>query len=132
MEKTHKKILGIDYGTKRVGLALSDTSGTLAFPYDVVRNTRELTNIIKNICEAEGVVRIVMGESKDLKGTPNSVMGAITHFIEDFKQVSSIPIVLQEEFFTSVEADKISPSKEHRDAQAAALILQRYLDIHTH
>ncbi|MEK7106088.1 MAG: Holliday junction resolvase RuvX, partial [Patescibacteria group bacterium] len=71
------KHLGIDYGSKRIGLAISDDGGTLAFPYKILANNMELIDSIHNICGEESISAIVLGESHDLSGKPNKIMGSI-------------------------------------------------------
>src|SRR3989338_9086055 len=67
------RYLGIDFGSKRVGLALSDESGTLAFPYSVVKNDKALLSEIERIVREQKVKLIVMGESRDFKGRDNPI-----------------------------------------------------------
>ncbi len=134
------KHLGIDYGAKRVGLAVSDDGGTIAFPYKVLPNNMELIDMVHNICGEENVAAIVLGESHDLSGAPNKIMGSIEEFKHNIEAETELPVYFQKEFMTTVEArgragkesnnarktakEKSAPA----DASAAALILQRYLD----
>jgi len=67
------RYLGIDYGTKRVGLALSDEDGRMAFPESVVPNTRKLLATVAKLCTLRGVEEVVIGESRDYKGNENAV-----------------------------------------------------------
>ena len=132
--------LGIDYGSKRVGVAISDDGGTMAFPYKILSNDMGLIDTVHNICGEEDISAIVIGESSDLSGKPNKIMGSIEEFIKNLEAELDLPIYLQKEFMTTVEARgregkeqnnarKISKEKQSSvDASAAALILQRYLD----
>jgi putative Holliday junction resolvase len=134
------KYLGIDYGTKRVGLALSDDSGTLAFPYEVLPNTIGLTAAIEDIIRSEKIDEIVMGESIGLDGVENPVQKQIKGFAEALERRFEVPVKFEKEFLTSYEAhgrqgkESNNARKEkyekptELDARAAALILQRYLD----
>lgn len=134
------KHLGIDYGSKRVGLSLSDDGGTLAFPYKILPNNTELVDAIHNICGEEGVAALVVGESHDLSGSPNKIMGSIEEFKRNLEGELDLPVYFQLEFMTTLEARgregkeqnnarKSSKDKQSAaDASAAALILQRYLD----
>jgi len=134
------RYLGIDYGSKRVGLALSDESGMLAFPYKVLKNNTSLVDTIHNVCGTEEVSAIVLGESHDLSGKPNKIMGSIEEFKRNMEAQLDIPVYFQKEFMTTVEARgregkesndarKVKKDKPSVvDASAAALILQRYLD----
>ena len=74
------KYLGIDYGSKRVGLSLSDEEGNIAFPYKIIINNFELIDNIHNICGQEEVSVIVLGESHNLFGKPNKIMESIKKF----------------------------------------------------
>jgi len=134
------RYLGVDYGSKRVGLALSDESGTLAFPYKIVLNNLELIDIVHNICGQEEISAVVVGESSDLSGNPNKIMGSIEEFKKNLEIELDLPVYYQKEFMTTVEArghvgkeinnaKKTTKIKQDKvDASAAALILQRYLD----
>ncbi|MEK7585707.1 MAG: Holliday junction resolvase RuvX [Patescibacteria group bacterium] len=134
------RYLGIDYGSKRVGTALSDEDGSLAFPYQIIKNDMALVDTIHNICGKEEVVAIVLGESYDLSGKPNKIMGSIEEFKRNLEAELDLPIYFQKEFMTTVEArgregkEQNSARKVARnetspaDASAAALILQRFLD----
>jgi putative Holliday junction resolvase len=134
------RYLGIDYGSKRVGLSLSDEEGEMAFPYKIVPNNMELVDTVHNICGVEEVSAIVLGESQDLSGKPNKIMGSIEEFKRNLECELDLPIYFQKEFMTSVfargndgkkvnDAKKIKKGKEVKiDDSAAALILQRYLD----
>jgi putative Holliday junction resolvase len=139
------RFLGIDYGTKRIGLALSDENATLAFPKEIILNDTNTLKNIGKILKDEKVDEIVVGESVDFKGHLNALSARIDVFILDLAKEFNLPIQKQKEFLTSVEARKsgkgksdLSPSQAHSkfkqiksgriDASAAALILQRYLD----
>lgn len=134
------RYLGIDYGNKRVGLALSDEGGLMAFPYKIISNNMELVDTIHNICGVEEVSAIVLGESNDLSGKPNKIMGSIEEFKRNLEGELDLPIYFEKEFMTTVEArgragkgvnDARKVKKEKKaatDASAAALILARFLD----
>jgi putative Holliday junction resolvase len=134
------RYLGIDYGAKRVGLSLSDDEGKMAFPYKIMKNDLELVDNIHNICGGEEVSAIVLGESDDLSGKPNKIMGCIEEFKRNLEGELDLPIYFEKEFMTSVfargndgkmvnAAKKVKKEKQVKiDDSAAALILQRYLD----
>lgn len=141
------RYLGIDYGSKKVGLALSDEGGKLAFPKVVLKNDEYLLSAIKEIRHEEKVDEIVMGESLTLSGEPNEIMKEIKEFKVKLEEEFNLPVHLEKEFLTTVEARrrqgydgqarrrparvKIIPTKKRKepvDAIAAALILQRHLD----
>lgn len=133
--------MGIDYGSKRVGIALSDDGGMLAFPKRNLTNDRTLFDEIKKTCKTEEVDAIVLGESLDFAGEPNKIMEKIVNFKQKLETELNLPVYLQKEFMTSVEARRPKDGKnifsarklpqekpKEVDASAAALILQRYLD----
>jgi putative Holliday junction resolvase len=134
------RYLGIDYGAKRVGVSLSDEEGRIAFPYKIIPNNMELVDAIHNICGTEEIGAIVLGESHDLSGQPNKIMGSIEEFKRNIEAELDLPVYFQKEFMTTVEArgrvgkevnnaKKVTKEKQNlADASAAALILQRYLD----
>ena len=98
------KYLGIDYGIKRVGLSISDEEGVFAFPYKILQNNLELVDTIHNICGQEEVSAIVLGESRDLSGEPNKIMGSIEEFKRNLEGELGLPIYFEKEFLTSVYA----------------------------
>ncbi len=131
------KYLGIDYGTKRIGLATSDAGGAMAFPYSTVKAGREALSEIDTIIKKEGVEKIVLGESHNFKGEPNAVMEDIAEFKKDLEEVTGLTVEFEAEFLSSAAAArqfegdfgrKDKPSQEKLDASAAAVVLQSYLD----
>lgn len=122
------RYLGIDYGTKRIGVALSDEEGTMAFPKEVVETNKNIVAQLHDMCQAEGVQQVIIGESKNLDGTPNPLMTKIEKFITEWEEQTKIPIVLEPEFFSSHQAQKIQGKNDMLDASAATIILQSFID----
>lgn len=122
------KYIGIDYGTKRIGVALSDDGGTMAFPYSVVPNTSGLFDELKTIIKEHEVSCAVVGESLDYSGKPNPVMKEIKEFTRAFEAKTGITIQYEPEFLTSAQARHIQGDSHTLDASAAAIILQSFLD----
>jgi putative holliday junction resolvase len=122
------RYLGIDYGTKKVGLALSDEAGQFAFPHSILKNDRGLFEAIQKVCEDEKVEALVIGHSLTQHGEENNVVGATNMFTEKLASVLSLPVHKQNELFSSVEAHRYQIKKGDRDDSAAAIILQRFLD----
>ncbi len=142
------KFLGIDYGTKRIGVAISDDKGVLAFPKEIVLNDSNSFEKLGEIIEKENITEIVVGKSVDFSGKLNALSARIEIFISELKEKFQLPIYKQKEFLTSMEArrhqdfggqarksesrnqhSRVKQIKSGRvDASAAALILQRYLD----
>lgn len=124
-------ILGIDYGEKKIGLALSE-KGKLALPYEVLRLPwKDVVRKITDIVKREGVERVVIGFSE--KETQEE-----KRFIDGLEKALDIPIDLWDETLTTQEAERLAieagiPRKKRKkmeDAFAAALMLQSYLDAH--
>jgi len=122
------KTLGIDYGTKKVGIAISDEDGRMAFPHGVLPNDNRLTTVIQELCAKETIGAVVLGESLDFSGQPNPVMKKILAFKKTLEGKLSLPVFLEKEFLTSKQARNIHDSGDLNDASAAAIILQSYLD----
>jgi putative pre-16S rRNA nuclease len=122
------RLLGIDYGEKRMGLALSDAGGRMAFPKEILENAPGALARIADIARREHAEEIVLGESLDASGRPNRINKEIEEFADKLRDGLNLPVHFEKEFFTSVEARRYQESGERADARAAALILQRYLD----
>ncbi len=122
------KFLGIDYGSKRVGVALSDESETFALPKVVLNNEVSLLGKIAEICEEENVGGIVFGDSRDFSGKENPVMFEAKVFAEEIGKKTGLEIFFEPEFLTSVEAERIQGKNSMHDASSAALILKSFLD----
>lgn len=121
------RYLGIDYGTKRVGLALSDEAGMMAFPHKVLPNTPSLLKEIEAIITEKEVGEIVIGHSLDKNQQPNKVQGAIEDLLTDLTLATGLPVHLQPEQFSTQAALQIQGRNDMTDAAAATLILDSYL-----
>lgn len=129
------KLLGIDYGERNVGLAVSNEDQTMAFPRDVLRNTKDLLPHIKELCKNEGITAIVVGESHNYKGEENPIMSQIKIFRDVLSQETNLPVYFEPEFLTSAEAARLQGGHRQSgasrsgllDASAAALILKSFL-----
>ncbi len=134
------KYLGVDYGSKRTGLATADSEGGVAFPLRIVETTHTMANDLVAIIDSEGVDVVVFGESKDREGNDNSIMSETRDLIAQLSLLVSVPIELErEDFSTSASMRSLVPEKNvarsrskkptgNNDDRAAALILQRYID----
>ena len=120
--------MGIDFGTKKVGIAISDDDGQMAFPREVILNNEKLISSIKDIVELEKVERIVVGESLNYKGEKNEVMKDIENFAETIKKQTNKEVVFEKEFLTTQESKHIQGANSKIDASAATIILQSYID----
>ncbi len=122
------RVLGIDYGTKKIGLALSDEEGDFAFPYAIVKNDGTFFETLKMICDKEKVKTIVVGYSLSQSGQENDIVEQVRFIVEKIKKECVLPVFMQNELFSSVEAHRYQTKKGDRDDSAAAIILQRFLD----
>jgi len=123
------RTLGIDFGSKRVGIALSDESGDFALPYGVIENNEHLIREIRELCTINNVGEVVVGDSKDFNGEDNAIMQEVTPFIEKLKEVLGLPVELHPEFMTSSQAERLQGKNDMLDASAAAIILSSYLEL---
>jgi putative holliday junction resolvase len=121
------RYLGIDFGEKRVGIALSDEDGKIAFPNVVLINDGDLMKNIVDLCMKNAVEVVVMGESRDYKGQINNIMWKIEGFKKQLEMIG-FKVVFEPEFMTSVQASQITGENKMLDASAAAIILQSYLN----
>lgn len=130
------RFLAIDYGTKRVGLALTDPLKMIAQPFATLENNFELISGIKKIVQEKNVSRIILGFPLRLSGEIGQAAQAVEKFSAELKQqIHNIEIVLVDERLTTAEAQKRmietdarrSTRKQNIDQTAAALLLQNYL-----
>jgi putative Holliday junction resolvase len=136
------KYLGIDFGTKNIGLAISDEDGRIAFPFRVIPRTRAEEEILK-VCQQESIDEIVSGDTLQGNKEENPVTAELSLFIEKLEELTGKKINLQNESFTTgiFILEKLGkqmnttrggrPEKlgiSHEDDRVASVILQRYLD----
>jgi len=125
--------LGIDFGRKRVGLALTDELGRSAYPLSVLANDDKLLRQIASICRGEKVVEVVLGESLNYRRAGNPIMRAILRFKRKLESAIKLPVVLEDETLTTREAIRdpegefLPTSDPLLDARAAAILLRQYL-----
>jgi len=132
------RILAVDHGEKRIGLAISDSTGTIANPLKVIEHNSRLTDAaqVAEIAALNQVELIVIGQSFDEQGAPNPAGRRAARFAEAIKTQTPIPIVLWDEAFStqSARAARIAlgvprgKRRGHLDELAATVILQSYLD----
>jgi len=132
------RILGIDYGHKRLGLALSDEGETLASPLPVYqrRDTKEDHAFLAQLVEEKEVRQIVVGLPRNMDGSLGEMAQEVLAFVETLKKKTHLPIDTFDERLTSAEAERVliqanlsrKRRKTLRDSLAAVLILQGYLE----
>lgn len=121
------RLMGIDYGTKNVGIALSDESGRMAFPNTVLPNNAMLLKNIISILDNERVGQIIIGHSLDRNGIPNSVHSEVESLMLDLTLETGLPINLQSEQYSTQAAIQLQGKNKNTDASAAALILDSFI-----
>jgi len=132
------RILALDYGSKRIGVALSDELGLTAQPLTTIHRTNRTKDlaVIAGYVEDYAVETIVIGYPRRLDGTEGIQCEKVNRFIKLLADVVSVPIIPWDETLTSWEAEsllgeanvKTRKRKGIVDMIAAALILQHYLD----
>ena len=121
------RLLGIDFGHKRVGLAVSDEMQVMAFPHKVFPND---SSLMKNICAViaeKEIGEIVIGHSLDKEGNPNSIHEKVEALMLDLTLETGLPIHLEPEQYTTQAALRLQGRNDMTDAAAAALILDTFI-----
>jgi putative Holliday junction resolvase len=134
------RILAVDHGEKRIGLALSDPTATIASPLGVIKHVSRLMDAaqVANIANENEVGLIVIGQSFDEEGLPNLAGRRAAKFAEALKEQTNIPIELFDESFSTQDARAarvemgVSRKKRagHMDELAAVMILRSYIESH--
>ena len=138
------RVLGIDYGARRIGLALSDATATLASPWRLLQRppseaetlrimTNEITTLVS---DDDGLEAVVVGWPRRLDGSPTHQTAIVEAFARALEARIALPVILQDERLSSREAESRLAVREtdwrkrkaKLDAAAAAIILQDYLD----
>lgn len=138
------RIVGVDLGERRIGIAVSDATGTLARPVGVLLRPASDDDALRIVAdeirrltaEEDGVESIVLGLPMRLDGTPNDMTSRVRAFARQLHEASGLPVTLQDERLSSREAESRlalrekdwRARKKKLDAAAAAIILQDYLD----
>lgn len=138
------RVLGIDYGARRIGLALSDATATLASPWRLVQRPPSeaetlrmmITEIAALAANDDGLEAVVVGWPRRLNGSPTQQTPIVEAFARALEARVGVPVVLQDERLSSREAESRLAAREtdwrkrkaKLDAAAAAVILQDYLD----
>lgn len=132
------RLIGIDYGRKRVGVAVSDPLGLFASALDTVHSAK-IIEYLKTYAQNENVVKFVVGYPVNMNGHPSEAAADVDIFLRTLKNAfPDIPVVTEDERFTSVLAHramidggmkkKDRRDKENVDKISAAIILQSYMD----
>jgi putative Holliday junction resolvase len=135
------RILALDYGRKRIGLALSDELGLTAQPLQILtrKNRREDLSRLRDICAKHGVARILVGHPLHITGEAGEMADEAAAFAARIAKVLKLEVELADERLTSWEAGQTMAEagnatrrkkKSHLDDVAAAILLREYLDRH--
>src|SRR5215207_6376689 len=132
------RILAVDHGEKRIGLALSDPTATIASPFKVIEHVSRLIDAaqVANIAQENEVGLIVVEQSFDEEGMPNLAGRRAAKFAATLQEQTQTPVVLWDESFSTQDARAtrielgVSRKKRagHHDALAAVMILQSYIE----
>ena len=134
------RVLALDIGRKRTGLALSDATGTLATPYGVITAQPPLAEVLRTAdqlaAEPDGLAAIVVGRPLHLDGRASAETATVDAFVARLRTRTALPVFVQDERLSSVEAESRLAAgepdwrrrKPRLDAAAAAVILQDFLD----
>ena len=128
------RILGVDQGTKRIGLAISDETGTVATPVGYVGSVAELVQVATD----RGAGQIVVGVPRRLDGTHSEQTARALSFIATLQEATALPVMKWDERLTTAQVERVlvegnvrrADRKEKRDQLAATVLLQSYLDAH--
>ncbi len=121
------RILGIDYGEKRIGLALSDESQQFAFEMDVW-SPQEFDQNIAGLIKERAISGIVLGNPLNMSGAQTAKTKEVLAFKEKLAQRVNLPVYLVDERLSSQMAAKIAGTQKNIDALAAQIVLQNYLN----
>jgi len=140
------RLLGIDFGDVRIGLAVSDPTGTIARPLRSITPNGTLdeyaTSVVREVAalmeEADGLEAVVVGVPRSLDGAFHRQTIRTLAFVDSLRKVIPLPVLTQDERLTSIEAEQRLAIREQDwrkrkqllDAASAAVILQDYLDAH--
>ena len=131
------RILAIDFGTKRIGLALTDPLMTFSYPYKTIANDQKLWITLKNVIDEMGIKKIILGYPVKESGEKSTSTVNVEKFHKNLTEKYQIEIILWDERYTSVIAQEnimnsVSKKSKRRDKglldqNSAAIILQEYL-----
>jgi putative Holliday junction resolvase len=133
-------MLGLDFGERRIGVAVSDPLGSIAAPLSVIERESIAKDIahIGELARRRGAASIVLGLPLNMDGSPGSMVRRVRRFASALQHELEVDVTLWDERLSTREAERALLSsdesrkrrREVRDAVAAALILQSYLDAH--
>ena len=126
------KVVAIDYGAKRIGIAVGDTELKIAVPSHIVKNREGALEEIADLIKTKGAKRVIVGLPLTPSGKEGQRAKEVRRFVEDLKdKLKDIEIILWDERYTTQEAisrvGTKASKKEHVDHISAQIILEEYL-----
>ena len=132
------RIMGIDFGRKRIGISLSDPLKTFAYSYKTIKNDNEKFFELEKIIREKEIIKIILGIPNEFKISPTSIVESVKEFKSDLEAKFKLEVILWDETYTSVIAEQkilqsVSSKKKRQDKSlvdmnSASIILQEYLD----
>ena len=130
------RLLGIDYGKARIGIAISDEEKIIATPLETIKNQKDYLDIILNLIKEKNVEKTIIGLPLLMSGKDSDFTTEVREFAKKIKTLSNIEVVLWDERLTSKEVEKFLISEKIKrkkraklvDSMSAVLILQSYLN----
>lgn len=137
-EENLKRFLSIDFGLKRIGLALSDPLLIFAYPFKTIFNDQELWNNLSSVIKEKNIEKIILGYPLKSDGSKSTVTENVLKFKKELEKKFNIEVILRDESFSSSMAkekiiESVNKKSKRRDKglidrNSAAIILQEYLD----
>ncbi len=134
------RTLGVDYGERRVGLAISDELGIMALPLDIlpVQSSKHMIRDVLRLCQEKQVAVIVVGLPLNMDGSRGPAVEAVERFVNELRRQGDLPVEVWDERMSSRQVERMlidsDVSRSRRkglvDKLAAQVILQSYLDAH--
>lgn len=133
------RILALDFGLQRIGVAVGDTDSGIAFPREVLENTSDSLQRLLDMIEKERIDQIVIGNPLKRDGSQGDIQESLTAFCQQLAQQSALPLEFVDERYTSrlatqrLHAFDLSEKQQRglKDSQAAHIMLQEWLDKHS-
>jgi len=132
------KILSIDYGEKRVGFAVGDSSikSSTPLPAAIIKGNEDLIQIVNNLISDYGIDKIVLGNPVNMDGSQSAFAGKVNKIAGRLRSETGLEVILTDERLSSFEAEEIlskislsfKKKKELIDSVSAHVILKRYLE----
>lgn len=132
------RYLGVDYGERRVGLAISDELGMMALPLDIlpVQGPKQVIRDVLRMCQEKQVATIVVGLPLNMDGSRGAAVEAVERFVHELRRQAGLPVEVWDERMSSRQVERMlidadlsrSRRKSLVDKLAAQVVLQSYLD----